>query len=330
MKPFLKKTMVSFGLLAALVIGLFSVPVQNGNTPVDLLQNFGANIGPVPVPGSGGGGSGDVVGPASATDNAYARYDGTTGKLLQNSQTTEDDNGFVTALAVQETQPWGVYRFFTDFDGTNLSANEWLSVANGAGSTINFADLTFATNDTPGIVRLRATNVAGYQLVVKTNIAGGAYNLGNGALVMTGRILIDDLNTGSDAVRVDFGVGDSFTDAEHTDAVIIRYDSNSTALQYGTRSAGSGTLATSTFTVTQDTWITVQVEVNAAGTSATFRARNDGDTNWTTLGTDATGIPTGTNRVTPMIGTTKTLGTNAYEIFSDYLHGTIKYSDFRY
>lgn len=32
-----------------------------------------------------GGGSGDVVGPASATDNAVVRFDGTTGKLVQNS-----------------------------------------------------------------------------------------------------------------------------------------------------------------------------------------------------------------------------------------------------
>lgn len=36
---------------------------------------------------------GDVVGPASATDNAIARYDTTTGKLIQNSTVTLDDNG---------------------------------------------------------------------------------------------------------------------------------------------------------------------------------------------------------------------------------------------
>lgn len=37
-------------------------------------------------------GGGDVVGPSSATDNAIARYDGTTGKLIQNSGITIDDN----------------------------------------------------------------------------------------------------------------------------------------------------------------------------------------------------------------------------------------------
>jgi len=39
------------------------------------------------------GGTGDVVGPASATDNAITRFDTTTGKLIQNSTVTLDDTG---------------------------------------------------------------------------------------------------------------------------------------------------------------------------------------------------------------------------------------------
>lgn len=43
------------------------------------------------------GGTGDVVGPASSTDNAIVRYDGTTGKLLQNNtQVTISDTGAIT------------------------------------------------------------------------------------------------------------------------------------------------------------------------------------------------------------------------------------------
>jgi hypothetical protein len=38
----------------------------------------------------------DVEGPASSTDNAIARFDGSTGKLLQNSAVTIDDSGNVT------------------------------------------------------------------------------------------------------------------------------------------------------------------------------------------------------------------------------------------
>jgi hypothetical protein len=41
---------------------------------------------------------GDVVGPAGATDNAVARYDSTTGKLIQNSLVIIDDTGSVTGV----------------------------------------------------------------------------------------------------------------------------------------------------------------------------------------------------------------------------------------
>jgi hypothetical protein len=41
---------------------------------------------------------GDVVGPSTATDNAVARYDSTTGKLLQNSVVTVGDTGAVAGV----------------------------------------------------------------------------------------------------------------------------------------------------------------------------------------------------------------------------------------
>jgi hypothetical protein len=78
-------------------------------TAANLLQGeLGLNIadgklyyedsgGTVQLLASKSGASGDVVGPASATDNAIARYDGTTGKLIQNSGVTVDDSNIVTA-----------------------------------------------------------------------------------------------------------------------------------------------------------------------------------------------------------------------------------------
>jgi hypothetical protein len=42
---------------------------------------------------------GDVVGPSSATDNAIARYDTTTGKLIQNSVVTINDTGSVAGIS---------------------------------------------------------------------------------------------------------------------------------------------------------------------------------------------------------------------------------------
>jgi hypothetical protein len=54
--------------------------------------------GTVILVGQGVAGSGDVVGGSSSTDNALARYDGTTGKLIQNSVVIVDDTGSVTGV----------------------------------------------------------------------------------------------------------------------------------------------------------------------------------------------------------------------------------------
>jgi len=48
-------------------------------------------------------GSGDVVGPASSTDNAIVRMDGTTGKSVQNSGATIDDSNNMSAASYTAT-----------------------------------------------------------------------------------------------------------------------------------------------------------------------------------------------------------------------------------
>ncbi len=65
-------------------------PATGGGT-----TNFLRADGTWAAPG-GGGGTGDVVGPASATDNAVARFDTTTGKLVQNSTVLISDAGQMT------------------------------------------------------------------------------------------------------------------------------------------------------------------------------------------------------------------------------------------
>ena len=75
----------------------------------------------------GGGGTGDVVGPASSTDNAFARFDLTTGKLLQNSNATLSDAGapiFVGSVDISGTSSSGAdIKLYEDTDnGTNYVA----------------------------------------------------------------------------------------------------------------------------------------------------------------------------------------------------------------
>ncbi len=52
------------------------------------------------------GGTGDVVGPASSTDNAITRFDSTTGKLVQTSLVTVADDGAITAPQVGSVIPF--------------------------------------------------------------------------------------------------------------------------------------------------------------------------------------------------------------------------------
>lgn len=69
------------------------------------------------APSGGGGGAGDVVGPASSTDNAICRFDSTTGKLLQNSAVFVGDDS-VVRIGSNNSNNYGALRDSGDSSGT--------------------------------------------------------------------------------------------------------------------------------------------------------------------------------------------------------------------
>lgn len=72
-----------------------------------------------------GSGSGDVVGPASATDNAIARFDTTTGKLIQNSAVTiADTTGNITLPALSTIDGRDPSVDGTKLDGIEAGADD--------------------------------------------------------------------------------------------------------------------------------------------------------------------------------------------------------------
>lgn len=78
-----------------------------------------ATFGPVT-----GSGTGDVTGPAGATDNAVARFDLATGKLLQNSVVLVSDTGVMTGGTWQGVRLAGAYApVLSDVEAPTASVN---------------------------------------------------------------------------------------------------------------------------------------------------------------------------------------------------------------
>ena len=91
----------------------------SAGTAGQVLTSAGAGV-PIWTTNAGG----DVTGPASSTDNAVARFDGTTGKLIQNSVTTIDDTGNASGILSQQ---------FSNGSAVTLAAGKmWYDGSTGA------------------------------------------------------------------------------------------------------------------------------------------------------------------------------------------------------
>jgi hypothetical protein len=117
-------------------MGPIQVVVQDGNnlvlevtptpnTTVILDRGIAGPPGPM--------GDGDVDGPASATDNAVARFDGTTGKLIQNSVVTIGDAGNIAGVGTLAV---------TDLTDSSLTSGR-VTYAGTGGNLVDSANLTF-------------------------------------------------------------------------------------------------------------------------------------------------------------------------------------------
>ena len=173
------------------VTGITDLAVADGgtgastaaNARVNLLPSYTSNATKVLAINSGGTdvewvtpavGTGDVVGPSSATDNAFARFDLTTGKLIQNSSATLNDSGaptFVGSVAVSGTSATGAdIKLYEDTDnGTNyVGLKAPASIA---------SDLTWTLPSTDGTNgQALVTNGSG---TLSWTTAGGSVSISN-------------------------------------------------------------------------------------------------------------------------------------------------------
>jgi len=144
--------------------GQLVIGTGTGFTKSTLTAGTGVSIanasGSITISATGSGG--DVVGPASATDNAVTRFDSTTGKLIQNSTVTLDDNGNfgnVNSVVLDNTPatlPTGAgTMYWEDGEGTaevilkggnttlKVGTQEYARVYNDSGSTITLGQVVY-------------------------------------------------------------------------------------------------------------------------------------------------------------------------------------------
>lgn len=141
--------------------------------------------------------NGNVRGPAAgATDNAIARYDGTTGRLIQNSGATIDDSGNLTANNVSGTITG------TNTGDVTLAAVGAVPNANAASLSGQVLNLQPANATNPGVVTTGVQTFAGNKTFTGTisasNLSGT--NTGDQTITLTGDVT--GSGTGSFATTV--------------------------------------------------------------------------------------------------------------------------------
>lgn len=142
------------------------------------------------IASSGGDGTGDVVGPASATDNAIARFNATTGKLIQNSAATiADTTGDITAGKFNGVTISG--------SGTIAISTYTLTVAGTASvSGTNTGDLTLA--GTPDYITISGQVITRGLIDLTTDVTG-SLPVANGGTGLT------SLGTANQVLRTNAG-----------------------------------------------------------------------------------------------------------------------------
>lgn len=95
---------------------------------------------------------GDVDGPASSTDNAIARFDGTTGKLIQNSVVVVSDAGAITVpeISAPSTPASGTVHIYAKSDGKLYIKDDTGAETDLTTATANIAPLVIENADEVG------------------------------------------------------------------------------------------------------------------------------------------------------------------------------------
>ena len=179
------------------------LPVLNGGTGTaspSLVQGTNVTItGTWPnqtINASGGSGGGDVSGPGSSTDNAVARFDSTTGKIIQNSGVVINDSGEVTVGVWKGTEIGLSYGGTGAASASQARGNILPSYAGNAGKVL-------AVNT--GATDVEYISAGGTGTVTSVQVSGGTTGLtasggpitAAGTITLAGTLAVANGGTGT-------------------------------------------------------------------------------------------------------------------------------------
>lgn len=118
-------------------------------------------------------GAGDVTGPGSSTDNAITRFDGTTGKIIQNSTVTIDDTGNIT----DSNSAAGATLSMTLSNTSNTASSNALHQVTVAGTSAGDAFTTYTVSGTTNWSVGVDNSVTGDPFVIAASNALGTTNV---------------------------------------------------------------------------------------------------------------------------------------------------------
>lgn len=171
--------------MSATVGGAVPTPPNNTTT---FLRGDGTFAAPA-------AGSGDVTGPASSTTTALVRFNGTTGKIIQNSTVTVGDSGGIATTIANAGNAVGVAVTQNDVTNNNRGASI-VNAGTGASLFVDQNGNTSASSSVGGAVLIENTGNTGPGLVVYSNQATSAGNLAN--------FRVDNATFSHDGVRIDY------------------------------------------------------------------------------------------------------------------------------
>jgi len=215
------------------------------------------------------------------------------------------------------------YEYFQDLGSATFTDGTIAATVSGTSAAVNAGTAVSASNR-PGIAFATTGTTAAGVAGLTTDVTQFRYSvLGGGIIAFETAIQLPTLSTSTDRYSCKWGLSkENINNITLTTGVLFVYDEGgvmtgntaSNNFKTVTTNAGVRTITDTGIPVTAGSWYTLRIEINAAGTQATFKI------NGATVATHTTNLPTGANNNMAMeTGIFKNIGLTARTMLLDFV-----------